>query len=92
MQRLDIHTVVTAYELNAWYFLFFFSSLNSDNFSPLDVALLKGHVEISKLLLFYGAIENPACKSSYIFPLEIVEFLRLLLLIEASCNFVNSWH
>ena len=43
------------------YYLFL--SLNADSFTPLDVALLKGHTEISKLLLFHGAVENLACKS-----------------------------
>ena len=36
--------------------------LNADEFTPLDVALMCGEVEIASILLEHGGKENPACK------------------------------
>ncbi|XP_065065509.1 ankyrin repeat and fibronectin type-III domain-containing protein 1-like isoform X2 [Rhopilema esculentum] len=36
------------------------NGLNSDDFTPLDIALLKGDMDTAKLLLHFGAIENPS--------------------------------
>eukprot|EP00794_Sanderia_malayensis_P008924 gene8924-9876_t len=36
------------------------NDLNADNFTPLDMALLKGEAEMAQLLLAHGATENPS--------------------------------
>lgn len=40
----------------------FLRRLNSDQFTPLDVALMLNEHEIAQYLLKHGATENPTCK------------------------------
>ena len=41
------------------YYLFY--SLNEDQLTPLDLALLTGQSDIAHILIRYGAQENPQC-------------------------------
>ncbi len=51
-------------------------SLNSDKFTPLDMAILRGEADIVQLLLLHGATENPSCKilTWVVFPIDILLF------------------
>ena len=37
-------------------------SVNNEDLTPLDVAVMTNHVPMAKMLLQHGARENPKCK------------------------------
>ena len=39
-------------------------SVNNEDLTPLDVAVMTNHVPMAKMLLQHGARENPKCKLS----------------------------
>ena len=46
------------------------SSVNNEDLTPLDVAVMTNHVPMAKMLLARGARENPKCKFEQLFLLK----------------------
>ncbi len=41
--------------------------MNSEDLTPLDIAVMSNHVPMAKMLMSHGARENPKCELTFLF-------------------------